>query len=153
MESPVDALLDFAEQLPTTVKQVILARCCMAFGRLQPDVQQDLFATFRAIVVSAEAGQAAYVCAQMAAVLELTLCSPEAPLPREWYRAAADQRLDRIDLDSALAQKHWRAAQDEFARLRNTLLHPQSLRMMMILESTRETTSTGCRGCDRDDPE
>src|SRR5690606_18705690 len=106
MESPLDALLDFAEQLPTSIKDVILARCCLAFDRLQPHVQQDLFATFRAIVVSGNPAQAAYACAQMAAVLELTLCSPESHLPPEWYEAASRHRLVAVDLDSALAQKH-----------------------------------------------
>src|SRR5690554_2298173 len=102
-ESPLDALLDFAEQPPTTVKDVILARCCLAFDRLQPHVQQDLFATFRAIVVSGEPEQTAYACAQMAAVLELILCSPESRLPGGWYHAAARHRLVAVDLDSALA--------------------------------------------------
>lgn len=138
IESPVDALLDFVEQLPTTVKDVILARCCMAFDRLQPDPQQDLFGTFRAILVRGDAEEAAYACAQMTAVLELTLCSPEVRLPKEWYEAAVAERLDDVDLESPLPQKHWSAAQDDFARLRSTRLHPQSLRLMLIRASARE---------------
>jgi len=126
--------LDFVEQLPTTVKDVVLARCCMAFDRLQPDPQQDLSATFRAIIVSGDDGQTAYTCAQMAAVLELILCSPEARLPRGGCEAATGQRLGGT-WGSPLAQKHWSAAQDDFARLRTTALHPQSLRMMLIRDS------------------
>src|SRR5690606_40691056 len=41
---------NFIERLPTTIRDVILARCCKAFGRLQLTQYQDLFATFRAIV-------------------------------------------------------------------------------------------------------
>jgi len=134
MNSPDDVLVHFVERLPTTVKDVILARCCMAFGRLQPMPQQDLFATFRAILKGRNAGQAAYTCAQMIAVLELILCSPEAPLPAEWHEAAAAQRLDNINMQSPLTQKHWKAAQDDFIQLRETILHAQSLRVMLMRE-------------------
>jgi hypothetical protein len=135
-EAPDDALLDFVDELPATVKDLILARCCMAFGRLQPVPRQDLSATFRAIVRAGDAVQAAYTCAQMVAVLELVLCSPDAPLPAAWHEAAAAQRLYNIDMQSPLTRKHWEAAHEGFSRLRATLLHSQSLRRMLLRELT-----------------
>jgi hypothetical protein len=133
-EAPDDALLEFVEALPATVKDVILARCCMAFGRLQPVPRQNLSATFRAIVQAGGPPQAAYTCAQMIAVLELVLCSPEAPLPAAWHEAGAAQRLHNIDMQSPLTQKHWDAAREEFSQMRVTLLHARSLQRLLFRE-------------------
>ncbi|MBN1239680.1 MAG: hypothetical protein JXB36_14345 [Gammaproteobacteria bacterium] len=123
---PEDVLLRFVERLPTTIRDVILARFCMAFGRLQPTDNQDLSATFRSILMTPAGEARAYACAQAVAVLELVLhegsaCSQEA-LARELAGTAGSRRFEGIVLDAPLAQRHWHNAREELLALRATSL-------------------------------
>jgi hypothetical protein len=133
--SPDAALLHFIERLPTTIREVVLARCCQAFGRLQLTQHQDLFATFRAIVMAAEPEARAYACARMIAVLELTLhdefAETHSELARELEKAPC-RPAGSFDLRTPLAQKHWQGAREEFFNLRKDALGTESLYRMLV---------------------
>lgn len=136
--SPDAALLSFIERLPTTIREVVLARCCKAFGRLQLNQNQDLFATFRAIVMASDPEARAYACAMMSAVLELALHDEFA----ETHAALASQletalggHAGSFDLQTPLAQKHWRVAREEFFALRKEALDTASLHLMLAQPS------------------
>jgi hypothetical protein len=132
--SPDTILLHFIERLPTTIREVVLARCCQAFNRLQLEQRQDLFATFRAIVVAHDPEMRAYTCAQMIAVLELVLQHEHAAAHSELA-----ERLERagrpagsLDLRTPLAQKHWQAAREEFFALRRDALAVDAVHRMIV---------------------
>lgn len=132
--SPDQALLNFIERLPTTIREIVLARCCQAFNRLQLDQAQDLFATFRAIVSAPNPEARAYACAKMISVLELALHDECAATHSELA-----QRLERAgrptgssDLQTPLAQKHWRVAREEFFALRREVLGVDALHQMIV---------------------
>ncbi|HEX7079851.1 MAG TPA: hypothetical protein VF329_02420 [Gammaproteobacteria bacterium] len=134
-ESPDAVLLRFVERLPTTIRDIVLARCCTAFGRLQAVPNQDLFATFRAILTAPERENRAYVSAKMAAVLELALhedsADAHAELARDLYEMTRSPRFENLDLDGPLPQKHWRAAREEFRVLRREFLTVEALHRMV----------------------
>ena len=128
------ALLHFIERLPTTIREIILARCCQAFNRLQLDQVQDLFATFRAIVSPPELEAQAYALAKMIAVLELALHDEMAGTHSELA-----ERLEKagrlggsLDLQTPLAQKHWQVAREEFFALRRDVLAVDALHQMLV---------------------
>jgi len=132
--SPDAALLNFIERLPTTIRDVILARCCKAFGRLQLTQYQDLFATFRAIVTPNNPEARAYACAMMTAVLELALHDELAvthtALAAE-LETAPGRQPGSYDLLTPIAQKHWQAAREEFFALRKEVLDTASLHLLL----------------------
>lgn len=136
---PDEVLLHFIERLPTTIRDIVLARCCKAFGRLQLIPNQDLFATFRAILREAEDEARAYSCAKMIAVVELALQDDgwrcEAAFDRDLCEATGARRFSTIDLQAPLAQKLWQAAQNEFTALRGGPLSIGSLQNMLGNES------------------
>ena len=145
--SPDNVLLRFVERLPTTIRDVILARFCVAFGRLQPTAHQDLPATFRSILMTPAGEGRIYSCAQAVAVLELVLhegsaCSQEA-LARALAETAGFQRFQDIDLHAPLAQRHWQNAREELLALRGTTLSVESLSRLLAddLEATRRVSS------------
>lgn len=129
-EAPDDVLLRFVEALPTTIRDIVLARCCLAFGRLQHPGEQDLLATFRAILTAPELEARAYTCAKMGAVVELALSVG----PSDGRQAAERDRMRRPDMNlkSALALKHWYAATEEFQALRRDALGTEALRRLLI---------------------
>lgn len=133
--TPDLTLLHFIERLPTTIREVVLARCCQAFGRLQLRAHQDLFATFRAIVLVPDLELRAYACAKMAAVLELALhdefAESHSTLAQE-LDTAAGRQVGSLDLQTPLAQKHWRVAREEFAALRRDGLAVDALSRMLV---------------------
>lgn len=134
-QSPDEILLKFIEGLPPTVRDVILARCCMAFGRLDASPNQNLFGTFRSILMP-EGQSQAYVCAKMAAVVELALYECDsgsgAALANELLERTGSHRFVSIDLQAWVAEKHWRAARDAFLELRREALHSESLSRMLV---------------------
>lgn len=137
--SPDVTLLNFIERLPTTIREVVLARCCKAFDRLQLSQNQDLFATFRSIVIAREDQEArAYACAKMIAALELALHDESAgthtALASELERSQCRQS-GSYDLQTPLAQKHWRVAREEFFALRKDGLDAASLHSMLVEQS------------------
>lgn len=136
--SPDEALLNFIERLPTTIREVVLARCCKAFGRLQLTQNQNLFATFKAIVRAQDPETRAYTCAKMIAVLELALhdecAGTHAALAAELEQASG-RVAGSYDLQTPLAQKHWRVAREEFFALRKDMLETASLHLMLAQPS------------------
>jgi hypothetical protein len=133
--SPDELLLHFVERLPTTVRDIVLARCCLAYGRWHPTQKQDLFATFRAILQAPEGEMRAYMCAKITAVIELALHdeypASHATLARELLGPRAHGQLGTVDLESPLTQKHWRAAKEEFLGLRRDGLNVESIHRML----------------------
>lgn len=125
--SPDHALLQFVERLPLTIREVILAHCCMAFGRLQTE-SQDVQATFSAILRRAEGVAPAYSCAKMAAVIELALEMEE--FDHDVCESTGSHRFD-IDMQAPLTRKHWQAARTEFQALRGGALSVRSLHTML----------------------
>lgn len=136
--SPDAALLNFMERLPTTIREVVLARCCKAFGRLQLTQNQDLFATFRAIVTASDPEARAYACAMMSAVVELALhdefAETHAGLAAQ-LESAPGGHPGSYDLQTPLAQKHWQVAREEFFALRKEVLDAASLHAMLAQPS------------------
>lgn len=132
---PDEVLLHFIERLPTTVREIVLARCCKAFGRLQLVPKQDLFATFCAILRERNDEARVYTCAKMIAAVELALedegCRSEAAFDRELYDATGARRFSNIDLRAPLTQKLWQAARTEFLKLRSGPLSVRSLHEML----------------------
>jgi hypothetical protein len=128
-------VLQFVERLPTTIRDVILARFCMAFGRLQPAANQDLSATFRSILLMPGCEGRAYACARVVAVLELVLHEDsvciQAALARELAETTGFRRFSSIDLGAPLPQKHWQHAREEFLALRRTSLSVDSLSRLL----------------------
>lgn len=131
MRDPSDVLLKFVARLPTTIRYVILARCCMAFGRLHVTQRQDLLATFRAILTTPVGEQRAYVCAMMTSVVELALhhngADSQASLVRLLSESPAGQAFGSFDPEAPLVQKHWEAAREDFQALRRSELGTPSL--------------------------
>ncbi len=74
------------------------------------------------------------MCAKMIAVLELALHDETA----ETHTGLAQRLMQsgrhntNIDLQTPLAQKHWRGARDEFFALRRDGLGAESLKSMLI---------------------
>lgn len=128
------ALLYFIERLPTTIREIILARCCEAFDRLQLGKTQDLFATFRSIVSAPDLETRAYTCAKMVAVLELALHDETAATHTELAERLekAGRHTGTVDLQTPLAQKHWQVAREEFFALRRDLLAVDALHQMLV---------------------
>jgi hypothetical protein len=141
--SPEHVLLRFVERLPTTIRDVVLARCCIAFDRLQASSPQDLFATFRAILLASDRAPLAYTCAKMISVVELALAVPDAPFQRDWHAAIQTQRIDAVDWDGPLTRRHWRAAREEFMRLRATVLDVRALSDMLPEAAEGEHAANG----------
>jgi hypothetical protein len=123
------------ERLPTTIRDVVLARCCQAFNRLQLDKHQDLFATFRAIVSATDVEWRAYTCAKMIAVLELAfqdeVASTHSALALRLEESG--RQAGSLDLQTPLAQKHWRVAREEFFALRRDALALDALHQMLVV--------------------
>jgi hypothetical protein len=139
-QTPDELLLHFVDRLPTTIRDVILARCCMAFGRLDRRASQDLFATFRAILTGPGGAERVYMCAKMTAVVELALYEIEGgdhAAAREALPEIASERFSDLDLTAPLVRKHWRAAREEFMALRSRLLDTGSLHAMLVHASGR----------------
>ena len=132
--SPDTILLHFIERLPTTIREVVLARCCQAFHRLQLGQRQDLFATFRAIVLAQDLETRAYTCAQMIAVLELALHDELAAMHSELAERLEQtgRQPGSLDLQTPLAQKHWRVAREEFFALRRDVLAVDAVHRMLV---------------------
>jgi hypothetical protein len=133
--SPDSILVHYIEHLPTTIRDVVLARCCQSFNRLQLDQHQDLFATFRAIVSAPDVECRAYTCARMIGVLELAFqdefASTHADLA---LRLEQSGRLaGSLDLQTPIAQKHWGVAREEFFALRRDVLAVDALHQMLVV--------------------
>lgn len=143
---PDEVLLSFVEGLPTTIRDVILGRCCMAFGRLDRLPNQNLFATFRAILMP-EGQRHPYLCAKMAAVVELALYECEsssgAALADELLERTGAPRFVRIDLHARVAEKHARIARDAFMDLRRDVLHTEALSRMLVQVRDRQERAQG----------
>jgi hypothetical protein len=139
-ESPDHVLMRFVERLPTTIRDVILARCCMAFGRLQRP-NQDLVGTFRSILTAPSGEARAYMCAKMVAVVELALhadVDSRDPHDDESADAATPHPFWNAALKAPLIQKHWRAARNEFLSLRKDMLSVDSFQAMLLQPLSRQ---------------
>ncbi len=132
--SPDQALLHFIERLPTTIREIVLARCCQAFNRLQLGQHQDLFATFRAIVSAPDLETRAYTCAKMISVLELALHDEFAATHSDLAKRLeeAGRHSGSVDLQTPLVQKHWRVAREEFMALRRDVLGVDAIHQMLV---------------------
>jgi hypothetical protein len=137
--SPDEALLDFVGRLPAAMRDLVLARCCMAFDRLHLTPKQDLLATFRAILMTPDGDARAYMCAKMSAVVELALREDgeavQAAIARASFETAGPDRCDGISLQAPLTQKDWDTARDEFLALRAHALSIKSLHHMLTQAS------------------
>jgi hypothetical protein len=133
-----EALLHFIERLPTTIRDIILARCCMAFERLHFTPNQDLFRTFRAILMAPQGKARVYTCAKMAAVVELALYEygegDQESIASELLEATGSHRFKNNGLEAPLAQRHWQAACEDFHSLRQGALGAKSLHKMLLEE-------------------
>jgi hypothetical protein len=145
VEAPDEVLLHFIDRLPTTIRDVILARCCMAFERLDFTRNQDLSGTFRAILVAPRGKVAVYRCAKMAAVVELALYeygeADTNSIVSELHATTGSHRFDENSLKAPLAQRHWQAAYDEFLSLRGGALSTRSLYTMLMEEGELDKRS------------
>ncbi len=103
----------------------------MAFGRLQTGQRQDLPGTLRAILKAGDGERRAHACAQLAATLELVLRTPEAPVPSV-PPGRAELRVENVDLNAPLTQKHWKAAMREFMELKEAFFAPQALASVLV---------------------
>lgn len=127
-------LIDYVEGLPTTIKDVVLARCCMAFDKLEFGHDENLLALFTSIIQPA--GRASpigiiYECAKMIGVISLALETGTLDYEafyRHLHEQTGGQMFNEMSLRAPLADKHWQAAREQFQSLLEGPLSPPSLR-------------------------
>jgi hypothetical protein len=134
-DTPADLLKAFAANLPTTIRDLILARCCIGFGRLEGRPNQDLLAAFDEIMDEVKGHELAYRCAMMAGAMELALQN-EGPDPesfnREMYEQLGNPMFKAKELQAPLDKRHWAQAVEEYDVLRSAGLHPYALRLWQL---------------------
>lgn len=131
--TPGDILKEFADSIPVTIAGNVLARCCIAFDRLEARPGQDLLATFKAIVDEATGIDLGYRCAMMCGVLELALegggPSDRAALFHELADEHDNATFRQMEFQVPLQERHREDAVARFRELREDVLSAPSLRL------------------------
>lgn len=130
--TPLDILREFGLGLPTTMRDVVLARCCMGFGLLEGKANQDIPGDFAKALSGIDTIEAGYRCAAWCGVMELALF--DEPNENGWIDKLAAEHpgndtFTRMALQQPLKRKHWQDAAAQFHDLRQGVLSPEALRL------------------------
>jgi hypothetical protein len=127
--NPDDALKQFAQKLPDTIKDAILVRCIGPFGLFTLDPKQDYFAKFCSIIDDAPPRYRAEECAMLIGVMDLALEHSEGDA--EFYSEVAKEtglkEAETMALRAPLRDRHFLAARAEFDEMRTTVLSAKAL--------------------------
>ncbi|MCW5703874.1 MAG: hypothetical protein KIT82_14985 [Bradyrhizobium sp.] len=128
---PDAILLQFAAELPITIKNVVLPRCCSGLGLLEGRPGQDFFETLRSTLKCERHRERPWKVAILCGVMELALEHEEGD--QAWLSELAakypeDETFAHMALQAPLKDKHWQLAREEFAQLRAGILSSQALR-------------------------
>ena len=134
MTEPNEILFDFLERLPITIKEVVLARTCMAFGKLGLEPEQDLMATLRTVAGHSPTDLPFRISALCGAV-ELALIheqNDEDIYKRLSAEHPESELFAKMALQAPLKDKHWQSSVESFALLRSGPLSAPALRAWLF---------------------
>ena len=133
MDDPVAALVGFADRLPTTIREVVLFRCCLGLEPLTIDDRRDYREQFASFLEKATMPSKVFRCAMMIGAMEFALREEE--VSNKLWREHGNEVLRDVALRAPLRARHWKKAQEEFRKLRkgplgNDALHKWQMRLL-----------------------
>lgn len=131
IKEPDAILIEFAAQLPITIKDVVLPCCCMAFDKLSGTRGQDYFETFCSLLASDQHVVRPYKVAVLCGAMELALereAGADSYLEKLAKEHPGETTFARMALQAPLKDKHWQQAREQFADLRSAVLSSQALK-------------------------
>jgi hypothetical protein len=130
MVEPGEALIDFATNLPDTIRVVILMRCLIPFDRLETRSDQDHLSDFASIIKARDPITRSYRVAAMVGAMTLAFQTEEgdAEFYQKLYEKHPEPIFQTMALRAPLRERHWRLAHEAFLTLLQGPLSPQSLR-------------------------
>jgi hypothetical protein len=136
---PKAVLVEFADGLPDTIRDTILARCNLAFGqgdRMRSGLAEDQREIFRSLFSARHAIARGYEIGKICGVMDLAV-QPDEDLEEVTVALAADypevKSFQRTALQAPLKTRHFEQACARFRELRQGNLSPESLHQWQLL--------------------
>ena len=133
MEEPDEILKSFVHGLPTTIREVIHAQCCIAFDHFEAKPGFDFSSAFDELIDQSKKGRETWRALQVAKMLGVidVLLVPD-PLFREVHEKLAEEHDEpffaEMALRAPLRERHFERARQEYLELRDGPLAPETLR-------------------------
>lgn len=141
---PAAILMRFAEGLPATIRDIVLARCNLAFGhhkRMMPDSEESQLDIFRSLFTAKHAVDRGYEIAKICGVLELAVEFDEDHEQFTESLAAKHPEIESFATYAAqapLKTRHFEQAHAQFAELRSGPLSPRVLHVWQRVQMGKE---------------